>query len=173
MRSSIFFFAIVGSWISLTFMGFYFYQERNHYRDTVEQLIMLNAKAGKQDDKMFVGYKAEDLINARMQGKYDGKIEALLLREDMPTEITVDQVEKIISIAEKQPSNQQEENPSFLGLLCRAAYHKGVTSAMESAKKESEDSYADGYHAALEQFACPETGKIVVPQKIIEESKKK
>jgi hypothetical protein len=159
------------SWFILGAATLYFYQERNHYRDTAAKLAVITTEQIVNDKK--ITYSADDLINARMQGKHDGKIEAILMVENLPVSFTTEQIEKIISIAEKQPYNQQEENSNFLGLLCRAAYHKGVTVGNENAKQERDDEYANGYHAALEQYACPETGKIQIPQSVLEQSKKK
>ena len=163
--------SMIFSWFILGAAALYFYQERNHYRDTAEQLAVITTKQIVDDKKN--AYGAEDLIIARMQGKHDGKIEAMLMVENLPVSFTAEQVEKIIGIAEKQPYNQQEENSNFLGLLCRAAYHKGVSVGDENAKQEKEDEYANGYHAAIEQYACPETGKIQIPQSVLEQSKKK
>lgn len=114
----------------------------------------------------------EDMNFFREQGKVDGKIEALLiLNKNDSVPLEEEQIKKIIEIAEKSSSENLNKDSQFLSLLCQAAYHKGIASAEENAKESIEEEYAKGYHKAIEDFSCPETGKMVVNPKELDMKK--
>ena len=106
-------------------------------------------------------FDINDMNYFRSQGKVDGKIEALLMMNKVDVLLKNDQIDKIIEIAEKSSANNLSENPQFLSLLCQAAYHKGISSTEEYKEEE----YTKGYHKAIDDFTCPETGKITLPPK--------
>ena len=106
-------------------------------------------------------FSLQDMQNFRDQGKIDGKVEALLIMNKTETvNLSPEQIDKIIEIAEKSTA---VDNDQFLSLLCRAAYHKGIVAGEEYAREDSQKEYENGYHAAIDDFTCPETGKIVIP----------
>ena len=131
-------------------------------------LLSLKTKGPKNDWDIF---GLEDMNYFRSQGKIDGKVEALLVMNSTPlTNISQDQIDKILEVAEKAP---QSEDGQFLSLLCRAAYHKGMTTGEQNAREDIDKQYENGYHAAIDDFTCPETGKIVIPQNAKENLKMK
>jgi hypothetical protein len=107
----------------------------------------------------------EDIEFFRNQGKVDGKIEALLMMSKNNTELDEEAVNKIIQLAEQSSVKDVENNPQFLSLLCQAAYHKGIISGEQNALETLEKEYENGYHAAIDDFTCPETGSIKMPSK--------
>lgn len=119
----------------------------------------LAVNAADNDRKVSVN----DLALARENGKTDGKIEALLMMQNVTQPIDQAFAEKIISIAESPKPDNFENNPSFLSLLSQAAYHKGLHTGLESSAKDVDENYEKGYHKALEDFTCPATGNILVP----------
>jgi len=123
-----------------------------------QQVVQSFKKSKKSDWDIFT---LEDMDNFRRQGKVDGKIEALLLMNKFDDAMNNEQIDKIIEIADKCSTEDLSKNNQFLSLLCQAAYHKGISSAEENNKEE----YEKGYHKAIEDFTCPETGKMTITPK--------
>jgi hypothetical protein len=106
-----------------------------------------------------------DIDKCRQQAKVDGKIEAILMMNHVQINLSEEDAERVIQSAESSNGKDLETNNSFLTLLSQAAYHKGLNVGLESTKKDSNQQFEDGYHKAIEDFTCPETGKIIVPPK--------
>jgi len=140
-------------------------QQQNQFK---ELIIAATEKPRSKENWDIFGL--QDMEYFRTQGKVDGKVEALLLmNKTEKIDFTSEQIDKIIEIAEK---SSVSDNEQFLSLLCRAAYHKGIAAGEEYAKEENAKEYENGYHAAIEDFTCPETGKIVITPKSKEPVKK-
>jgi len=105
----------------------------------------------------------EDVEFFRTQGKVDGKIEAILMMSRNNAEIDESMATRIIEIAENASAKEIGNDPQFLSLLCQAAYHKGISTGETNALDSIEKEYEKGYHAAIEDFTCPETGSVKVP----------
>jgi len=143
-------------------VSYWQYQEKEKYK-----ILFIESISENLINEQKVNYSLADLQSARESGKQDGKVEAMLMiYSNTEKNIDDESIEKIISIAENYPKNL-ENNMSFLSLLSQAAFHKGLASGKES----SESNYEQGYHKAIEDFSCPETGKMVVPQKDAKPSK--
>lgn len=104
-----------------------------------------------------------EVYKAREAGKVDGKIEALLLMQNVTQPIDEAFAEKIVSIAESSKPVDLQGNPAFLSLLSQAAYHKGLHVGLETSKEAESEQYEAGYHKALEDFTCPATGNMKTP----------
>ena len=139
----------------------YFYLEANKYREySLDATLSLLRQ--RQDSKS-KDYSLDDLVQARQQGKIDGKIEAILLvGNNIPDKIS-DSAESVLEIMKEKTKDELEKSPQFLNLLSQAAFHKGLSTGKEEARKEIEENYEQGYHKAIEDFTCPETGKMRVP----------
>lgn len=147
-------------------------EERQHdyvQKSELTNLLMtLKSKSSKNDWDIF---GIEDMNNFRSQGKLDGKVEAILVMNNTDiNNMSEEQINKVIEIAEKSP---QSESGQFLSLLCRGAYHKGISIGEQNAREDIEQEYEKGYHAAIDDFTCPETGKIVIPSNAKENIKLK
>lgn len=112
---------------------------------------------------------SSDVMNAREQGKVDGKIEAMLMMNKVDLDLNDEKINQIIQIAESSNRKELANSGDFLSLLNIAAYHKGLHSGMESAKVEADEEYTKGYHKAIDDFTCPETGKMAIPSNIKKE----
>lgn len=135
-------------------------------------LVSENVKIKKMfGDYIYLNSKLEEsceitssqIIEAREKGKTDGKIEAMLLMNQIKTDLDANQIESIISIAEKSSVKDLQNNPNFLSLLNQAAFHKGLHSGLDAAKEQIDQEYDNGYHKAIEDFTCPETGSFKPP----------
>jgi hypothetical protein len=120
--------------------------------------IYLNSKVDSNHE-----VNDSQIIEAREKGKTDGKIEAMLLMNQIKSDLDASQIDSIITIAEKSSIKDLEGNPNFLSLLNQAAFHKGLHSGLDAAKEQIDQEYDNGYHKAIEDFSCPETGTIKPP----------
>lgn len=169
MKNWIFSSILLGGWIAsfsfCIFLSFENTKIRNEAIYNAQQVenptLLANYKKKSTDWEIF---DLNDVNYFRNQGKVDGKIEALLMMNKQDTVLEKDQIVKIIEIAEKSSAEALSQNPQFLSLLCQAAYHKGIDSGYESAKEEFGEEYDKGYHKAIEDFSCPETGNMSVPK---------
>jgi hypothetical protein len=134
--------------------------EKNNQLEISKLIISLkdSSVSSKKDWDIF---NLEDVEFYRNQGKVDGKIEAMLIMGSAKTNIDKNQINKIIELAER--SSSLEDNSQFLSLLCQAAFHRGLSVGQEESVKSSDDAYSDGYHKAMEDLSCPETGKMTIP----------
>lgn len=126
--------------------------------------IYLNTKAvDSKNSNQSVGWSENDIITAREQGKVDGKVEAILMMNKMENQLDENQIGEIIKAAETLNGKEMSADTKFISLLSQASFHKGLHSGLESMKKDIEEEYSKGYHKAIEDFSCPETGKMSVP----------
>lgn len=121
-----------------------------------QKLATLSLKKGEWEI-----FDLNDITFFRNQGKVDGKIEALIMMNKIDIPLEHEQINKIIEIAEKSTTDNLSANPQFLSLLCQAAFHKGISTAEE----EKNEEYERGYHKAIDDITCPETGKVAIPPK--------
>lgn len=134
--------------------------------------IYLNSKSSDEDYKWNGKAVTEsEVAAAREQGKVDGKIEAILMINKMDQNAESNNFEEILKFSEGLTCKELSADSRFISLLSQAAFHKGLHSGMESAKKDIEDEYTNGYHKAIEDFTCPETGKMSVPMDLKKPSK--
>lgn len=134
--------------------------------------IYINSKSSNEDDKFNSKAITEsDVMAAREHGKVDGKIEAILMLNKMDQTIESNNIEEILKLSESLTAKEASTDGRFISLLSQAAFHKGLHSGMESAKKDIEDEFSNGYHKAIEDFSCPETGKMSVPMDLKKPSK--
>jgi thiamine biosynthesis lipoprotein ApbE len=145
-------------------------QTHNHVRPIESTEIMQQVNGAKKTTEWQL-FDLDDINYFRNQAKIDGKVEAMLLMINTSNEITEQQASKIIELAEKKSAETLSTDKQFLSLLCQSAFHKGMSTGQEVAKEEMEKQYEDGYHKATEDFSCPETGKIVIPEKKIDMNK--
>lgn len=131
----------------------------------IKEMIRISKISKHSSYKEWEIFGLEDVEFFRNQGKVDGKIEAILMMAKNNNELDAESVNKIIELAEKSSVKDSENNSQFLSLLCQAAYHKGIISGEENALEKIEKEYENGYHAAIEDFTCPETGSIKMPSK--------
>lgn len=131
----------------------------------IQNMFVLKSIIEEQDDLKKKQFSAEDLNLARQSGKTDGKIETILQIDKINQAMDPENVEKILKVAESMQQKEDNIEMSFMGLLSRAAYHKGLSAANEDARVESNKAYEDGYHAAIDDITCPETGQVRPPKK--------
>jgi hypothetical protein len=151
----------LAGWMTSLLFSAYLYNTRDRLSKDNENLkdLVLSSKSTNSNELN------EDLEKYRQQGKVDGKIEAILMMNNVKMNLSEEDAERVIQSAESANGKDLETNNSFLTLLSQAAYHKGLNVGFESAKKDSNQQFEDGYHKAIEDFTCPETGKIIVPPK--------
>jgi hypothetical protein len=166
-----------GWFISLGICLFLSYENMQMRNDKINLLYSQQVVHGYNNSQSKRGdwdiFNLEDMDRFRKEGKLDGKIEALLLMDKFDGTIENEQVNKIIEIAEKSSADSLSTNPEFISLLCRAAYHKGISSMEQSNQEMLEEEYTKGYHKAIDDFTCPENGNMIVPKKNLDMNKPK
>ena len=176
MNNKIIFVSLVAGWfLSIGISGFLAYENINlrstqtndHVGKTelVELMYKINKANSSKRSSEWQLFDLEDINYFRNQGKVDGKVEAMLLMSNNSGQMSEEQIAKIIELAEKKSAETLSADNKFLSLLCQAAYHKGIASGQEASKEEIEKEYENGYHKAIDDFTCPETGKMSVPEK--------
>lgn len=148
-------------WLANIALALIIYNQNNQIKD----LFVLKNIIDEQDDLKKKQFSAEDLNLARQSGKTDGKIETILQIDKIASEMNSDDIEKILKVAEGLQQKQDDVEISFIGLLARASYHKGLAVGIEESMHENNKAYEDGYHAAIDDITCPETGQLIPPKK--------
>ena len=143
-------------WLANIALAFVIYNQNKQIQD----LFILRSVIDEQDDLKKKQFSAEELKLARQSGKTDGKIETILQVDKISQEIDPEYVEKILKVADSMQQKEDNVEMSFIGLLSRAAYHKGLAAGREESVNESNKAYEDGYHAAIDDITCPETGQV-------------
>ncbi len=164
----------IGWLLSLVISVFLAYENinlRSSHMGRIELTEIVRQVNGPKKTTEWQLFDLDDINYFRNQAKIDGKVEAMLLMSNTSNEITEQQASKIIELAEKKSAETLSTDKQFLSLLCQSAFHKGMSTGQEVAKEEIEKQYEDGYHKAIEDFSCPETGKIVIPEKKIDMNK--
>ena len=144
------------------------WREKNELKQIATDLVIADLRVATSPQ-----YNASEIVAARENGKIDGKIEALLMMQTSNEPIDDAFAQKVMDLAEMPKVKDFEQNSKFISLLSHAAYHKGLHTGLESAAQEKAEEYESGYHKAIEDFTCPYTGNINMPEKKIEVPSKK
>jgi isochorismate synthase EntC len=155
-----FYFVWFGGFIYLATVaiGVFFYFEANRYRELLVSQAIIDVA-----DRAASNAALDNVKVAREQAKIDGKIEAILMFNNLEMNTNPEDKDSILTFMENKTKDDLEKSPQFLNLLSQAAFHKGLHTGREESEKQKNEQYQEGYHKAIEDLTCPETGKMVVP----------
>lgn len=142
-------------------IGVFFYFEANRYRELLVSQAILEVA-----DKVTSNAALDNVQTVREQAKIDGKIEAILMFNNLNVKEIPENQDAILAFMENKTKGDLEKSPQFLNLLSQAAFHKGLHTGREESEKQKDEQYQEGYHKAIEDFTCPETGKMVLPNTV-------
>jgi hypothetical protein len=163
---NLFSYAIIGFTLISNFaiISYLFYENKS-LREQPPVMVSQNYTTKNYSDRPeWQIFGLEDVEFFREQGKTDGKIEAILLMSNQLEPVSQEQADKVLQIAENK-SGDLHKNPQFISLLCQAAFHKGLAAGEENWREQIDQEYTKGYHAAIDDFTCPETGQFKTPPK--------